>query len=322
MARQLPLLLATLVWGTAGCAAEVAAPAKLPAVEVGQAAVSDSAPGADAAPVTETPEGLVVAVFPTVGEWTTSKRPRSGSNRTAVAALPFSVDELPRAVLGPPLDDKAARLASGGTEATQLKVEKQQSYDNYGYGYGGGYRSTYHTVALTGFTSGSIKIGPREMPVGSSPLYLNCGQYEARQPLRLEGVKTVGDKTFYEVADGYWDGVQCKGFLTKQSSVELAEIVHGQAWAFVQCEEAECTGKRHLQVVFTQVRSVITQSGPVRTQSGQPAARVALPLRRGTAESVIATQSSGGWKQTNLTVEVQQGVLDDAPIAVAYVAGD
>jgi hypothetical protein len=227
-------------------------------------------------------------------------------------------------VLGTPLDDKAARLASGGTEATQLKIEKQQSYDNYGYGYGygGGYRSTYHTVALTGFTSGSIKIGPREMPVGSSPLYLNCGQYEARQPLRLEGVKTVGDKTLYEVADGYWDGVQCKGFLTKQSSVELAEIVPGQAWAFVQCEEAECTGKRHLQVVFTQVRSVITQSGPVRTQSGQPAARVALPLRRGTAESVIATQSSGGWKQTNLTVEVQQGVLDEAPIAVAYVAGD
>jgi hypothetical protein len=324
MARQLPLLLATLVWGTAGCAAEVAAPAKLPAVEVGQAAVSDAAPGADAAPVTETPEGLVVAVFPTVGEWTTSKRPRSGSNRTPVAALPFSVDELPTAVLGALLDDKAARLASGGVEAAELRIEKQQSYDNYGYGYGygGGYRSTYHTVAVTGFTSGTFKIGPREMPVGSSPLYLNCGQYEARQPLRVEGVKNVEGKTLYEVADGYWDGVQCKGFVTARSTVELSEIVPGQAWAFVQCDEAGCAGKRTLQVVFAQVRSVITQSGPVRTQSGQPAARVALALRRGTAESVIATQSSGGWKQTNLTVEVQQGVRDDAPIAVAYVAGE
>jgi hypothetical protein len=320
MASRLSVSALALV-SLGGCASEIAAPAKLPAVEVGAAPVADDAPPSQA-PEAAKPEGLVVAVFPTVGEWTTNARPRTGATRGAVAALPFSVDELPTVVLATGLDDKSARTASGGTEATELKIEKQQSYDNYGYGYGygGGYRSTYHTVSLTGFSSGSVKIGPREMPVATSPLYLNCGQYESKQPMRLEGIKTVEGKTRYEVSDGYWDGTQCKGFVVTRTSVELAEIVPDQAWAFVQCEEAACTGKRHLQVVFGQVRSVITQSGPVRTQGGQPAARVAVALRRGIAESVVATQSSGGWKQSNLTIEVQQGVLDDAPIAVAYVA--
>ena len=44
-----------------------------------------------------------------------------------------------------------------------------------------------------------------------------------------------------------------------------------------------------------------------------------MALRRGVAESVVATQAQSGWTQSNVTIEVQQGVNDDEPIAVAFV---
>ena len=317
-------LLAVMALGT-GCAAsapEAATPIKKPVVAVGEGTTP-------AEPVDQPAAGeLVVAVFPTVGDWATSKRVRHGASRGSTEAMPFSIADLASTVLPPPLDDKAARDATGGVEATELKIEKQtSSYDQYGYGYNsyGGYRSAYHTATLVGFASGSLRIGAREVQVGGTnsggPIYANCGQYEAKQPLRFEGLRPVpGGDARYEVADGYWDGVACKAMVTSRKVVALSEIVPGKAYAFLHCEEEGCSGKRFLNVVFPEARTVLTQAGPLRLQSGQPPTRVSMQLRRGLAESVVVTQAQSGWKQSNLTVEVQQGVHDDEPIAVAFAS--
>jgi hypothetical protein len=301
------LALLTVMAVGAGCAAsapEAATPNKKPAVAVGEGAKPAEAAAQPAA------GELVVAVFPTVGDWATSKRVRHGASRGSSEAMPFSIADLASTVL------------------TELKIEKQNSsYDQYGYGYNsyGGYRSAYHTATLVGFASGSLRIGAREVQVGGTnsggPIYANCGQYEAKQPLRFEGIRSVpGGDVRYEVADGYWDGVACKAMVTTRKVVALSEIVPGKAYAFLHCEEEGCTGKRFLNVVFPEARTVLTQAGPLRLQSGQPPTRVSMQLRRGLAESVVVTQAQSGWKQSNVTVEVQQGVHDDEPIAVAFAS--
>ncbi len=306
-----------------GCSAStsttVVAESKLPAVTVGE----DGKPIVAAAGAPE--GGLVMAAFPTTGEWATSKRSRHGASRGSQLAIPFSLTELSSVVIGEALDEKQARDATGGVEATELKIESQANADPYGYNYGsyGGYRNTYRTATLTGFSSGVLRMGGREIQVSEAgstgPIYANCGQYEYKQSLRFEGMRRQPGGGFrYEVADGYWDGVQCKAFVTTRKAVDLAEIVEGKAFAFIQCSDEQCS-KKTLNVVFPEVRSVVTQTGALRLQSGQPPTRVSMALRRGVAESVVATQAQSGWTQTNVTIEVQQGVNDDEPIAVAFV---
>jgi hypothetical protein len=296
---------------------------------------ASAAKGADAAKKQRKPAEPPVLVLAkeeaakVYSTWTIDKRARRGEtrakNRTAV---PFAVNELPVAVVPEPYLDKDAPVNVDGDTATEVFAQRH----NYGYYGSYGYDRSYNTVMIKGegFTSGSIRVSGSEgaFQVRDGQAYggvsVMCGKDELNRAARWEGVvraKDPKDEPVYQVVDGWFDSKKCRGVAVRRTKVKLATIIPDAVYGFRECADADCTTKASVVLVIPNANQAVSQAGPIRAPSGTPSSRIKIPLKRGLAESVLATIYSpvSPYTQRSVAVEVVQGIADDQPFATAFL---
>lgn len=319
--------LAFIVLSAACAASEPAAP-KAP-----QAAKAAAAEGAATPAGQASADGsaLVLAVDPVIGPaWPSGKRDRYGVVRTAKSAQNIDVEGLPVAVIPSPLEDKdIGATAAGDTPAPEIDVQKQaNSGYGYGYGYNYGYQQSYQQATVNGLTFGTIKVGNREAvfwapPAAQAGVFVACGTYERNTAARWEGFSKDGDTPTYEIVDGWLDATKCKVYAKKRTTFAVKEIIPGRLFGYKQCTDEKCSdGKVSVGFIMRGVTQAVTQGGPLRSSAGVVPSRVVLPVRKGGSESLLASvQSTAPWGNGawNVSVEIQQGIEDQAPLATAFL---
>ena len=319
---------ALLAGFSAGCAtAEVAPPKISKAVPKKAKKVDASGDKANEGAVAKAAGDGSVFGGPT---WV-DRRPRNGETRHRPRfVFPFEVNDLPIEVTAASTSTPSVPLGKDGEPAPEIVIKKQP-YDYYGYGYG--QNQTYNTVSVEGegFTAGTIRIGPSEgvFSVVDGNRYggvsVACSPSDYVVAAHWEGLVTRNKngkvETSYESVDGWFDRKTCKAKATKRTSIKVAEIVAGTVYGFRQCADAACTEKTSVALIFPGATNVVTDDGPVRGASGSPGARVLLPVRKGVAESVMASVpgARGAYQPRTVSVEIGQSTSDVRPIAVAYV---
>lgn len=315
--------LAFIVLSAACAASEPAAP-KAPKAEKPAEGAAQSPEAASTEPTS-----LVLAVDPVIGPaWPSGKRDRYGVVRTAKAAQNIDVDGLPVAVVPDPLQDKdIGTTGASDTPAPEIDVQKQAN-SGYGYGYNYGYQQSYQQATVNGLTFGTIKVGNREAvfwapPAAQAGVFVACGTYERNTAARWEGFSKDGDTPTYEIVDGWLDATKCKVYAKKRTTFAVKEIIPGRLFGYKQCTDEKCgDGKVSVGFIMRGVTQAVTQGGPLRSSAGVVPSRVVLPVRKGGSESLLASvQSTAPWGNGawNVSVEIQQGIEDSAPLATAFL---
>ena len=317
----LSVLGAALVAGCAAAPPPPAAPAK-PKAKSAKAVV---------APVTEEAPVLVLAQpdMKAFSTWTIDKRARRGETRAKNrTAIPFAVNDLPEAFIPTAYVDKDAPGSVEGDTAAEVVTQRH----NYGYYGSYGYDRSYNTVMIKGegFTSGSIRVSGSEgtFQVRDGQAYggvsVMCGKDEVNRAARWEGVVQAKDgkgEPVYQIVDGWFDSKKCRGVVARRTKVPLGTIIPNLVYGYRECVDADCSSKSSLVLVIPNANSAVSQTGPVRAPNGTPSSRIKIALKRGLAESVLATIYSpvSPYTQRAVAVEVVQGVEDDQPFATAFL---
>jgi hypothetical protein len=265
----------------------------------------------------------------TFSTWTIDKRARRGDTRAkGRSAVPFDVSTLPAAFVPEGYQDKDAPTAVEGDNAPEVVAQRH----NYGYYGSYGYDRSYNTVMIKGegFSSGSIRVSGSEgaFQVRDNQAYggvsVMCGKDEINRAARWEGVvqaKDGKDDAVYQIVDGWFDSKKCRGVASRRTKIKLGTIIPNMVYGFRECSDADCSNKSSLVLVIPNANSAVSQAGPVRAPSGTPSSRIKIPLKRGLAESVLATIYSpvSPYQQRSVAVEVVQGIEDDQPFATAFL---
>ncbi len=309
----------------AACAASPP-PAKAPAKAKAAKKPVAAQPAPEGAPVLIVAQPEAGKVYST---WTVDKRHRRGETRgKGKTAVPFRIADLPVAVVPEPLLDKDAPANVDGETAPEVFAQRH----NYGYYASYGYDRSYNTVMIKGegFGSGSIRVSASEGAFQSRDgqayggVSVMCGKDEINRAARWEGVVKAKDPSaepVYQIVDGWFDNKKCRGVAVKRTKIKLAAIIPDAVYGFRQCGDAECTTKANVVLVIPNANSAVSQAGPVRAPTGAPSSRITIPLKRGLAESVLATVYSpvSPYTQRSVAIEVLQGIEDDEPIATAFI---
>lgn len=310
----------------AGCAATPPPAATAKKATAAKKADGKTAKSKEAEPVLVLAQDDAAKVYST---WTIDKRARRGEtrakNRTAV---PFAINELPVALVPDAFQDKDAPASVDGDTATEVFAQRH----NYGYYGSYGYDRSYNTVMIKGegFTSGSIRVSGSEGAFQNRDgqayggVSVMCGKDELNRAARWEGVvraKDGKDEPTYHVVDGWFDSKKCRGVAVRRTKVKLATIIPDAVYGYRECADADCTSKASVVLVIPNANQAVSQAGPIRAPSGTPSSRIKIPLKRGLAESVLATIFSpvSPYTQRSVAVEIVQGISDDQPFATAFL---
>ena len=308
-----------------GCAA--APPAQAPAKKAAPKPKTEvAAPKPNTEPVLVIAQEEAGKVYST---WTVDKRARRGETRAKKrTAVPFRVADLPTATVPEAFLDKDAPADVTGDTASEVVAQRH----NYGYYGSYGYDRSYNTVMVKGegFSTGSIKVSASEgqFQIRDGQAYggvsVMCGKDEINRAARWEGVvkaKDAKDEATYQVVDGWFDNKKCRAVAVKRTKIKLGTIVPDAVYGFRQCADPDCKDKTTLVLVIPNANAAVSQAGPIRAPSGTPSSRIAIPLKRGLAESVLATVYSpvSPYTQRSLAVEIVQGISDDEPFATAFL---
>jgi hypothetical protein len=309
----------------AACAASAPPATTAKATGAKKGAVAKPAPKPEEQPVLVVAQPEPGKVFST---WTVDKRHRRGETRgKGRTAVPFDIATLPVAVVPDAFLDKDAPGDVTGDAAAEVFTQRH----NYGYYGSYGYDRSYNTVMIKGegFSSGSIKISTSEGAFQSRDgqayggVSVMCGKDEINRAARWEGVVKAKDSTepVYQIVDGWFDNKKCRGVAVRRTKIKLAPIVQDAVYGFRQCSDADCKDKASVVLVIPNANSAVSQSGPIRAPTGAPSSRITIPLRRGLAESVLATVYSpvSPYTQRSVAIEIVQGIEDDQPYATAFL---
>lgn len=192
----------------------------------------------------------------------------------------------------------------------------------------GGRGSQARVARVVGFSSATLTIGPWSGAAGpeDAGLVVPCGRptesYGSVEVARWEGLTTdAGGTPRYTVVDGWFALSHCTAFELRRSSAAVREVVPGLVWAFRACGDS-CSARQELTLV-TRVPGTVLSSEATGARIGTPQQHVAIPVRRGIAETVVLVvpkSRTAPW--TNAVVveaEVGQGVDDPEPIATLFV---
>ncbi|NUP07750.1 MAG: hypothetical protein HOW73_17015 [Polyangiaceae bacterium] len=257
------------------------------------------------------------------------KRARVGESRNRRrTAVPFDIEKLPQAVVPAAFKDTEAPKKLEGEWAKEV-VAKKQDYNSYGYGYGYAYSTV--SVSTDGFTAGSLRIGAAQAPFYAmngtqyGGLSILCGPNEPIQAIRWEGFlakKSDSGDSMYQIVDGWFDRKACKAVSVRRQTIKLKTIVADTLYAFRECETAACEGRPTASFVIPYATAALTQNGGAIASNMNAATRIAVSVRKGGSESILATtyrSQVGAYYARTLGVEIIQGTADEKPFATAFI---
>ena len=220
-----------------------------------------------------------------------------GPQRTQVMPVPLRIADLPvlRGV-GPMLDPKMAPTSLRDVPAPTdlvLHPPAQRSYD-----WDPSFRPV--VVSAVGFTLAELHIGPWVGGTGGDyrkdgGVEVPCGNkdpFGAVVPARWEGLlvsEAGGLKTAqYALVDGWFDRVSCRASSVRRTSTAVKAIVPDLVYGFRSCGSS-CSEEESLTLILPTARAIVTsKSDGVPRAAPTGFTRVNLPVRRGSAESMIA----------------------------------
>lgn len=278
----------------------------------------------------------------------------AGPRRALVSPEPFRVADLPQGRVPEMLPasqpaDAAADAATSTDPGPELLVDwAALSSEAKLIRAQNGHTSV--RVTLRNQALGRIRIGGREgavTPNGSGGVYVTCGgEYRGRTmmaPARWEWLSMEQGAMRLHIVNAWFDTQACKATVVARAQVSARALPGGLLYAFRECEGP--TAETMAQALPCK-REVITFLGPraqqvVASGVGGEArtaisgfSRVSLPLRRGgggsfmgrvdtlTLRDWIAATGSKSFLhgETEVGVEVVQGIDDPEPLGVSYAA--
>jgi hypothetical protein len=261
-------------------------------------------------------------------------RLRTGASRGNLKPVGFTLKDLPIAMVPQALEQTAAPKTTTGAGATEITLKNNGGGGGYGYGGNAG-NIGYFMFQVTGggFASGNTNVGGYDAYFYSQNSYqyggasVSCGNFDSVTPARWEGMVIDGKSSdgksdrHYEIVDAWFDHHRCVAVPVRRTRIEVKEIIPDRVFAFRQCDSLACDGKQDVAVVGRNIMNAASQDTKLRSQNGQLLSRMLLPVRRGSAESLILQVADGdkyGSAGRTVSIEITQGVNDPEPIAVAF----
>jgi len=292
--------------------------------------VARQAKAARAAAVDQDPEAALIAMLEKI-QPEVLREAAAGPQRTQVTPVSLRLADLPIVHTGPMLDPKLAPSSLRDVDPPRdLSVRPSGRRAEE---WGPGARATM--LGTPDFKTGEVQVGKwagRNGDLGQGQaIEIPCGGDQTPGalvlPARWEGLATPSPTrraatAEYTIVDGWFDRAACKAGAVRRVSAPANEIVPGVMYAFRTCGPS-CSEDEALAIVLPTARSLVTnRSDPAR--QGALTTRVSLPLRRGTAESMVAYVIAPAEKRQParglvVGVEVTQGIQDPEPVAVMFV---